>query len=417
MPSTGSAPYSAARSLFDLAAATLTRDGVFAPSPDQCAVLGHVRQLLATTQPAASNQATVIVTGATGTGKSALALTLLGEGLRAGHRTCHATGSQAFTTALRKTAGRGSRATQQLFQYFGTIADAAPDGLDLLICDDTHQLRSTSNTRFTPASRRSDRSQAAELLAAARVVVFLLDEDQAVRPGQIGTRSYLETVAGAHGATVDHFDLDTQHRCRAAHYDGWVRSVLGLGGPAPSPQGRWQPGDAAFEVVVAETPDELVQWLEAKSQQGASTRITAGYCWPWSDATPGNPLVDDVVVGDWRRPWCVKGTRAVNGQPPSPLWAIDPAGVGQIGCIYAAQGVEYDYGGVILGPDILRRGNRWVTDAAATRDDALVVAPAADVDQWIRRTYRVLLTRGRAGTVLYATDPETRAYLRDLVYS
>ncbi len=96
----------------------------------------------------------------------------------------NATGSQAFTTTLRKTAGHGSRRTQQLLRHFGTAADTEPGALDLLVCDDVHQLRAASNARYTPASHRSDRSRTEQLLGAARVVVFLLDEEQAVRPGQ-----------------------------------------------------------------------------------------------------------------------------------------------------------------------------------------------------------------------------------------
>jgi len=66
-------------------------------------------------------------------------------------------------------------------------------------------------------------------------------------------------------------------------------------------------------------------------------------------------------------------------------------------------------------PDLLWRGDRWVTDPTATRDNALTRASAADVDLCVRRTYRVLLTRARAGTMLYSTDPETLALLHDIV--
>ena len=40
--------------------------------------------------------------------------------------------------------------------------------------------------------------------------------------------------------------------------------------------------------------------------------------------------------------------------------------------------------------------------------------PDADVDRLIRNTYKVLLTRGMVGTVVYSTDAETRAKLRQL---
>ncbi|OXM44503.1 DNA/RNA helicase domain-containing protein [Amycolatopsis alba] len=414
MPTAGSPARSAAPTLFDLASLSLTHADVFALSGDQRAVLDRVRRCLADED---GPRAVVVVAGAAGTGKSALALTLLGEVLRAGYRARHATGSQAFTTALRKTAGHGSRATQRLFQYFGTATDTDPDSLDLLVCDDAHQLRATSNTRYTPASRRSDRTQAAQLLEAARVVVFLLDEDQVIRPGQLGNRDYLAAAARICGAAVHTAELTSQHRHRSVRYDSWVRRLLGLDDPSCPPT-RWNADKepaSRFELRVADSPGELEQLLRTKTDLGASTRITAGLCWPWNEARPGNPLFEDIVIGDWRRPWNVKGQRAVNGLPPSPLWAIDPAGAGQVGNVYSAQGFEYDYGGLILGPDLLWRDDQWVTDPATTYDDALNGAIAADVDLWVRRTYRVLLTRVRAGTVLYSTDAETRALLHDLI--
>jgi len=74
---------------------------------------------------------------------------------------------------------------------------------------------------------------------------------------------------------------------------------------------------------------------------------------------PDGTLVNDVVIGDWRRPWNLRSDRPLGGIPSSSLWATDPAGFGQVGCIYTAQGFEYDYAGVIIGPDLVWRGDRW----------------------------------------------------------
>ena len=46
--------------------------------------------------------------------------------------------------------------------------------------------------------------------------------------------------------------------------------------------------------------------------------------------------------------------RLADGIPPERYWASDPAGINQVGCIYTAQGFEFDYVGVIIGPDL-----RW----------------------------------------------------------
>ena len=44
----------------------------------------------------------------------------------------------------------------------------------------------------------------------------------------------------------------------------------------------------------------------------------------------------------------VRAFGSVGGTPPSALWATDPAGFDQVGCVYTAQGFEYDWNGVIL---------------------------------------------------------------------
>jgi DUF2075 family protein len=86
-----------------------------------------------------------------------------------------------------------------------------------------------------------------------------------------------------------------------------------------------------------------------------------------------------------------------------------------VGSIYVAQGFEYDWNGVIIGPDMVWRDDRWITDRAASKDSVVTRANAEVYDRLVRQTYRVLLTRGRAGTVLYSTDPETRVKLRQLL--
>jgi DUF2075 family protein len=55
-------------------------------------------------------------------------------------------------------------------------------------------------------------------------------------------------------------------------------------------------------------------------------------------------------------------------------------------------------------------------DRTASKDPVFKEAmPDADVDRLIRNTYKVLLTRGMVGTVVYSTDPQAQNKLRELV--
>ncbi|WP_051812228.1 DUF2075 domain-containing protein [Kitasatospora sp. MBT63] len=355
----------------------------------------------------------VVVTGGPGTGKSVIALSLLGELYRQGVTALHATGSSSFTTTMRRVAGARKREVQELFKYFNSFMTAERNSLDVLICDEAHRIRETSANRYTPASNRTGKAQIEELIDAARVPVFLLDEHQVVRPGEMGTVAEIEAAAAKKGLGCQVVTLDSQFRCGGS--DAYLRWVVRLLGLEPGGAVGWEP-DGRMHLMLADGPREMEAFLDGRRSQGYSARMSAGYCWKWTkQVPPGQALPADVVVGEWERPWNVFGDRAVNGAPPAALWATDPAGFGQVGCVYTAQGFEYDWSGVIIGPDLVWRGDRWVTDRTASKDPVFKKSTSdADVDRLIRNTYKVLLTRGMIGTVVYSTDAETREKLREL---
>ncbi|MFF0005568.1 DUF2075 domain-containing protein [Streptomyces tibetensis] len=356
----------------------------------------------------------VVITGGPGTGKSVIALSLLGELYRRGVPALHATGSQSFTKTMRKVAGARKREVQDLFKYFNSFMTTDKNSLDVLVCDEAHRIRETSANRYTPAVRRTGKRQIDELIDVAKVPVFLLDEHQVVRPGEMGTVEDIRAAAARRELNCSVVRLESQFRCGGSDaYLRWVVRLLGLepGGPVV-----WDPDDR-MQLLLADSPEEMESFLDGLRGQRYSARMSAGYCWPWSpEPKPGQPLPADVRIGDWARPWNLRGDRSVSGAPPSALWATDPAGFGQIGCVYTAQGFEYDWSGVIIGPDLVWRHDRWVTDRTASKDPVFKPStPDADVNRLIRNTYKVLLTRGMVGTVVYSTDRETQEKLRDLV--
>lgn len=364
---------------------------------------------------AQSNSKTaVVISGGPGSGKSVIALSLLGELSRQGRTVIHATGSQSFTKTLRKVAAAGNPRVRKAFLYFNSFMSMEPNSLDCVILDEAHRIRETSVNRYTRAEMRTGRAQIDELLAVAHTPVFLLDQHQVVRPGEMGTVADIRAAAAARGIDVMQVDLDAQFRCGGSlEYVRWVEGLLGLGGAEPK---EWI-GDEHFSVEVMESPEELEAWLAAKQSGGFGARLSAGYCWPWSDPRPDGSLVSDVQIGDWSRPWNLKGDRSVGGAPPASLWATDPAGYGQVGCVYTAQGFEYDFAGVIIGPDLIWRDGGWRFARGANEDPSLrslTQVPDADFDRLVRNIYKVLLTRGMQGVGIYSPDDETLRHIASL---
>jgi DUF2075 family protein len=70
---------------------------------------------------------------------------------------------------------------------------------------------------------------------------------------------------------------------------------------------------------------------------------------------------------------------------------------------------------VILGPDLVWRGDRWVAQPGKSLDTQVKRAPLPEFDRAVRNTYKVLLTRGMLGSVVFSTDPETQRFLGGLL--
>lgn len=402
------------KQLMALAADEVQRREVFVLLDEQREAFEYVRHVVDTARRRNTKTA-VVVAGGPGSGKSVIALSLMGQLAREGRTVVHATGSQSFTQTLRKVAAKGSPRVRKTFQYFNSFMAAQPNELDVLILDEAHRIRETSANRYTRATLRSGRPQIDELLSAARTPVFLLDQNQVVRPGEMGTIADIRAAAADRGIDVLSVTLEDQFRCGGSlAYVGWVERLLGLQSGGPD---RWG-GDTDFSVLVVDSPDELDSWRAARAADDYSSRLTAGFCWPWSEPRRDGTLVDDVTIGSWSRPWNLKGDRSVGGAPPAALWATDPAGSEQVGCIYTAQGFEYDFAGVIIGPDLVWREGAWRVVRNANQDPALrsrSTLSDAEFERLVKNVYKVLLTRGMQGVAIHSTDPPTNSFLRSLI--
>jgi DUF2075 family protein len=404
-------PIAPGRELMRAASYEMTHGGKFLLVDEQQVAASLVKRAAATARRRDQKEV-IVVSGGPGSGKSLIALNLMSHFSMHGRPVVHATGSRSFTTTLRHVVGEKNKKLPKLFRYFFDFTAAEQNGLDVLICDEAHRIRQHSRGQDTPDTFRTGRSQVEELIDAARVPVFLLDEHQVVRPGEMGSLKTIDQAAHARGCIVRHVNLNDQFRCGGSRaYENWVLRLLGLepGGPV-----SWQP-EKNFELLVADTPQVMETYLLSQQQAGYTARMTAGFCWRWSSPRGDGSLVDDVVIGNWRRPWNLKSERSVGDVPASSLWATEPGGIGQIGCIYTAQGFEYAWNGTIFGPDLVWRDNGWRARKAASRDGSLKEAEPEEFELLARNSYKVLLTRGLAGTILYSTDPETHAMLRALI--
>ena len=251
-----------------------------------------------------AKKSVVIIQGGPGTGKSVIALHLVGELARMGYNAQHATGSKAFTENIRRVVGR--RAGNSQFRYFNQFGGMEPNDIDVLILDEAHRLRSTSASRFTPKAKRTDLPQVDELIGAAKTSVFFIDDFQGVRPNEVGSTQLILEAAERTGAAVSAFELDTQFRCAGSKgFVSWVDNMLGLDTTANP---VWD-GSEGFDFQIVDSVEQLDAMIRSKADDGHTARLTAGFCWPWSDPLPDGTLVPDVKVGAWQMPWNARPMR------------------------------------------------------------------------------------------------------------
>jgi DUF2075 family protein len=144
--------------------------------------------------------------------------------------------------------------------------------------------------------------------------------------------------------------------------------------------------------------------------------MVAGYCWPWNSKK--DPSAMDIVVPEYNfgKQW--------NLTQDGMLWIVSPESVEQIGCIHTCQGLEVDYIGVFMGPDLVIRNGQWLCqpEKRASSDKSihglkslLKANPQKGQEMAnaiIKNTYRTLMTRGMKGCFIWSSDAETQEWLR-----
>jgi len=355
-------------------------------------------------------KAVLIVKGGPGTGKSVIAINLMADLMLQEYNTHYATGSLAFTTTLREAIGR--RSAPQ-FKYFNSFSGTERNLIDVLICDEAHRIREYSWSRFTPRTQRTNIPQVEELLNVAKVCVFFIDDKQVVRPNEVGSVDLIKSFSEKNNCNVHEYHLEVQFRCSGSEaFVNWINNTLGI---EKTVNVLWNQTED-FDFRVLKSPFELENAIHEKVKQGHSGRMTAGFCWPWSKyINPDGTLKNDVVIGEYKRPWNARpnATRLQRNIPKANLWAYDPNGINQIGCIYTAQGFEFDYVGVIFGEDLVydldsqewkgNRGNSADTVVSRSGDKFLELT---------KNTYRVLLSRGMKGCYVYFMNKDTERFFK-----
>lgn len=356
----------------------------------------------------------LIVNGGPGTGKSVVAINLLVELTRLKIVTQYVTKNQAPRDVYEAKLTKDFRKTHisNLFRGSAAYHRSETNEFGALVVDEAHRLI------LRAQYEKNGVNQIKEIINAAAFSVFFLDEDQQIHWQDIGDRDEVLRWAEHHDAEITELDLASQFRCNGSDgYLAWTDNALQIRETAnPTLKG------ANYEFTVCNSASELREFIYQKNKFNNRARMVAGYCWDWvSRPTNAHPIPEDydfdLEDGNFQAKW--------NLTEDGMLWILKPDSVHDVGCIHTCQGLEIDYIGVIVGPDLIVRDGQIITDGAKrSRHDRSMFgykklfkedpeAARAKADRLIKNTYRTLMTRGLKGCFFHSTDPETNAYFKE----
>lgn len=348
----------------------------------------------------------VIIKGGPGTGKSVISVNLTSALLKDELNTIFIAPNSSFRDTLVKKLVKDNSAQRirNIFKGSAGFYDSDNEEFDVLVVDEAHRLKKKGSFMYQGLNQVDD------IIRSSRTSIFFIDDNQMVRPEDIGSVIELKKSAEKFGAKVYEMELSAQFRCAGAEgYINWLDDVFQIKETAN--YDGWD--KKSFEFKIFDDPNELRLAIKKRHDQKYSSRILAGYAWDWSSEKDGNKdgEISDVTIPefDFSMPW--------NSRKVGTTWAIDENGINQVGCIHTSQGLEFDYVGVIIGDDLEFNPitKAFSTDHNKYKDKTgkkgLKDQPK-ELNRLVRNIYKVLMTRGMRGCYVYFTNKDVEKYFK-----
>lgn len=354
-----------------------------------------------------SKQKTVlIIKGGPGTGKSVISMNLLAGILSNEQNVCFVAPNASFRDVMVQSLARTNSLSRlkHLFKGSAGFHDVDENIYDVLVVDEAHRLKNGSAYQY-----RGD-NQVEDIIRAAMVSIFFVDDNQKIRPEDIGSVAELKRIAEMNGAKTEEIELVAQFRCAGADgYINWLDDIFHI--RHTGNYDGWNTKEFEFKIV--DNPHDVYRYIKGKSDEGFKSRLLAGYAWPWTSGKEGNSDADvnDVSIPEFNfaMPW--------NSRKVGTTWAIDEDGIEQVGCIHTSQGLDFDYVGVIVGNDLRYDAKTetfyvdWnnykdVNGKKGLRDKPEILS------KLVCNIYKTLMSRPMRGCVVYFCDKEVEAYFK-----
>ncbi|MGR6092113.1 DNA/RNA helicase domain-containing protein [Brevibacterium sp. CSND-B09] len=291
---------------------------------------------------------------------------------------------------------------------------------DLLVVDEAHRLNQRANQASGPLNKKfieineklfgwddPQKTQLDWIQKQSHHSILMLDVGQTVRPADLPATTTRELAARARAAERL-YPLQTQMRISTdKDYVSYIRKLLS----DDPPESREDFGD--YDLRLFTDLGEMTRELQKREVEHGLSRLVAGYAWPWK--SKNEKTAYDLELDGQQMRWNTTTTD----------WINSAKSVDEVGSIHTVQGYDLNYVGVIIGNDLRYDpdAGKLVFDRASYHDKKGrennpklgITYSDADLLEYVKNIYSVLLTRGIRGTYVYICDPALHSRLKDFI--
>lgn len=374
---------------------------------DQIEISAQISQLFKKFTQNHRNTA-IIIRGAAGTGKTIIGIHLLFLAQQHGLKI----NDMVFTFAKSRMLREVVKNEAGLMQHIPYLNGIALKDYSLVVVDEAHRdtdINKTIKSLFSYSKR-------------PKIVVFLQDDHQRVLLEEVGTLSNYQKALYKLGIEPDIFNLIVQKRSgNQGDYVDRIHKLLFDCKKVTS-------SNNTFDIVLSHSLKIIDEQLLKMKELGETAKWFAPYDWPWKSRN-NLTISNDIEIQDkdgtiFQKQW--------NPMKNQYEWYkdADETSFNQVGSVYTAQGLDYDYTGFIWYDDLRwdKSISKWVFDLTKVKDQTFVKqverflsshsyseAACDEVLEIFLNQYYVLLTRARKGIFLWFNDKDTEDHVMSVI--
>ncbi len=319
-------------------------------------------------------------------------------------------------TSIRKTikmvfknTGNGLKANMVIGPF-----DVLKDNYDVIFVDEAHRLARYKNIGFRGEFKKcaeqlglipEDTTQLDMIVKKSKYRVIVYDNNQTVKGSDITDEQFNNALKDS---KVSRSVLTTQMRCVGGElYTDYISNIFDCTQEAKLNL------DNEYRFELFEDVDQMIKEIKNLDKKYGLCRNAAGYAWEWiSKGKKYNDVIkeglEDIKIGDYKYVWNMTNEEFI----------ISPNAINEIGCIHTLQGYDLNYCGVIFGEEIDYNPttNKIEVDLDKFYDKYVKNGCDPDVVRtYIINSYKVILTRGIKGTLVYACNKNMQDYLKKFI--